>query len=176
MNVTSFGWNNAGLNARAATYARSTLVKLIGRTYLDIFHYKRIIFPNINFHMKLIPSQNDYVYKSSAPAANAQQDITSWLSKASNLLFAPWSITKRLQRLRREICEKYFYWAYRSLSHRRFLLRAPYFSKYRSPHKFDIVPERFCVQVNSSSWNCSSKTLQAGYPECLIHYSHYEAY
>ena len=38
MNVTAVGGNNAGLNARAATFARSTLVELIGRPQLDVFH------------------------------------------------------------------------------------------------------------------------------------------
>ena len=38
MNVTAVGGNNGGLNARAATSARSTLVKLIGRHHLDVLH------------------------------------------------------------------------------------------------------------------------------------------
>ena len=38
LTVTAVGGNNAGLNARAVTVARSTLVKLIGRLHLDVFH------------------------------------------------------------------------------------------------------------------------------------------
>ena len=36
MNVTAIGGNNAGLNARAATFARSIIVELIGRPHLDV--------------------------------------------------------------------------------------------------------------------------------------------
>ena len=38
MNVIAVGGNNAGWNARAATFARSTLVELICRFHLDVFH------------------------------------------------------------------------------------------------------------------------------------------
>ena len=38
MNVTAVGGNNAGFNARAATFARITLVELICRPHLDGFH------------------------------------------------------------------------------------------------------------------------------------------
>ena len=61
MNVTAVGGNNAGLNARAATFARITLVELIGRPHLDVVHQERLIPPNIDLHMKLIPSPNDFV-------------------------------------------------------------------------------------------------------------------
>ena len=36
MTVTAVGGNNAGLDARAVIFVRSTLVKLIGRRYLDV--------------------------------------------------------------------------------------------------------------------------------------------
>ena len=48
MNVTAVGGNNAELNARAATLARSTLVELIGRPHQDVFHQERLIPPNID--------------------------------------------------------------------------------------------------------------------------------
>ena len=35
---TAVGKTNASLNARAATYARSTVVELIGRPHLDVFN------------------------------------------------------------------------------------------------------------------------------------------
>ena len=41
MNVTDVGGNNAGLNARAATFSRSTLVELIGCPHLDVFHQEQ---------------------------------------------------------------------------------------------------------------------------------------
>ena len=68
MNVTAVGGNNAGLNARAATFAKSTVVvELIGRPYLDVFNRERLIPPNIDLHMKLMPSPNNFVCKSAAP-------------------------------------------------------------------------------------------------------------
>ena len=73
MIFTAVGMNNAGLNTRAAIFARSTLVELIGRPHLDVFHQERLIPPNIDLHMKLIPSPNGFLCKSAAPAANAQQ-------------------------------------------------------------------------------------------------------
>ena len=74
MNVTAVGGNNVGFNARAAAFARSTLVELIGRPHLDVFHLERLIPPNIDFHMNLIPLTNDFVCKMAAPAANAKQE------------------------------------------------------------------------------------------------------
>ena len=71
MKFTAVGGNNAVLNARAATFARSTLVELIGRPHLDVFQQERRIPPNIDLHMKLIPSPNDFLCKSAAPVANA---------------------------------------------------------------------------------------------------------
>ena len=38
INVTAVAGNNAGLNARVATFARSTLVELICRPHLDVLH------------------------------------------------------------------------------------------------------------------------------------------
>ena len=38
MNVTAFGGNNNGLNARAATFGRRTVFELIGRPHLDVFN------------------------------------------------------------------------------------------------------------------------------------------
>ena len=66
--VTAVGGNNAGLNACAATFARSTVVELIGRPYLDVFNHERLIPPNIDLHMKLMPSPNNFVCKSAAPS------------------------------------------------------------------------------------------------------------
>ena len=72
MNVTEVSGNNAGLNARAATFARSTVVKLIGRHHLDMFNQECLIPPNIDLHMKLMPSPNNFVCKSAAPGQGAQ--------------------------------------------------------------------------------------------------------
>ena len=63
MNVTAVCDNNAGLNARAPTFAKSILVELIGRLHLDVFLQKRLISQNNHLYMKLIPSPNDFVCK-----------------------------------------------------------------------------------------------------------------
>ena len=93
MNDTAIGGNNAGLNARAATFAKNTLVELIGRSHLDFF-----------------------------------------------------------------------------------LPRAPYSSKYRSPHEVESISERLCVQVGVASWKWSARKLHSGYPERQSHYLHQEAH
>ena len=74
MNVTAVGGNNAGFNVCAATFARNTLVELIGRPHMDVFHHTRDIPLNIDLHMMLISSPIDFVCNSAAPAANAQQE------------------------------------------------------------------------------------------------------
>ena len=93
MNVTAVGGNNAGLNARTATFARSTLFELIVRPHLDGFHQERLIPPNIDLHMKLIPSANDFVCKSAAPAANAQQDNYKLVSLNANFIIRTKKLT-----------------------------------------------------------------------------------
>ena len=61
MGVTAVGGNNAGLNARAATFATSTVFELIGRPHLNVFNQERLIPPNIDLHMKLMPSADNFV-------------------------------------------------------------------------------------------------------------------
>ena len=86
MNVTAVSGNKAGLNARAATFVRSTLVEIIGRPHLDVFHQERLITPNIDLHMKLIPSPNEFVCKSAAPGQGAQQKNYKLVIKSANLI------------------------------------------------------------------------------------------
>ena len=95
MNVTKVGGNNAGLNARAATFARINLVELIVRPHLDVFHQERLIFSNNDLHMKCIPLLNDFVCKLAALAATAQQANYIWLSRAPISLFASRSLIAR---------------------------------------------------------------------------------
>ena len=67
MGVIAVGWNYAGLNARAATFARSTVVKIIGLPHLNVFIKKRFISQRIDLHIKLMPTLNNFVCKSAAP-------------------------------------------------------------------------------------------------------------
>ena len=93
MYVTAVDGNNAGLNARAATFAKSTLVELIGRLHLDDFHEESLISPNIDLHIKLIRSPNDFVCKSAAPAVNAQQENYKLVIQSANLIFRTKKLT-----------------------------------------------------------------------------------
>lgn len=54
MGVTAVGGANGGLNARAATFAESTVIKCISGHHVDVFHQDRLITLTINFHIKLI--------------------------------------------------------------------------------------------------------------------------
>ena len=74
MGVTADDGNNAVLNAYAATFARNTVVELIGLPHLDVFKQKRLIYPNLDLQMQLMPSPNNFVCKSAAPGQGAQQD------------------------------------------------------------------------------------------------------
>ena len=93
MNVTAVGGNNAELNARAATFARSTIVELIGLPYLDVFHQERLIPPNIDLNMKLIPSLNEFVCKSAARVGNAQQENYKRVIQIANLIIRTMKLT-----------------------------------------------------------------------------------
>ena len=72
--VTTVGGNNAGLNARAATFATSTVVELVGRPHSDVFHMDRLIPPEIDLNLKLMPSADNIVCKSAAPVGQAVQE------------------------------------------------------------------------------------------------------
>ena len=83
MNVIAVCVSNAGLNARAATFARSTV---IGRPHLDVFQQQRLITINIELHMKLIPSPNNFACKSAAPGQGAQQENYTLVIQSANLM------------------------------------------------------------------------------------------
>ena len=93
MNVTAVGGNNAELNARAATFAKSTLVELINRPHLDVFHQERLIPKNIDLHIKLNPSLNDFVCITAASAANAQQENYKLVIQSANLIIRTKNLT-----------------------------------------------------------------------------------
>ena len=70
MSVTAVGEANAGVNGRAATFARITVIKLISSLHVDVFHQDRLIAPNIDFHMKLMQFSDSFVCKSAAHVGN----------------------------------------------------------------------------------------------------------
>ena len=86
MNVTAVGGYNSGLNARAATFARSTVVELIGRPHADVFHQDRLIPPNIDLYIQLMPSPINIVCKSAAPAQGGAQENYKLVIQSVNLI------------------------------------------------------------------------------------------
>ena len=85
MGFTAVNANTAGLNDRATTFAKSTVVELIGRPHLDVFNQERIP-PNIDLHIKLMPSPNKFACKSGAPGQGAQQRNYKLLIQSENLI------------------------------------------------------------------------------------------
>lgn len=73
MNIIVVDWNNASLNAHAATFAKRTMVKLIGRPYLNVFNLELIFFKT-DFYMKLIFFRQQFVSISAAQNQVAQQE------------------------------------------------------------------------------------------------------
>ena len=86
MNVTAVSKNNAGLNARAVNFAKSTVVELIGRPHADVVHLDCLIPQNIDLNIKLIQSPNNFVCNSAAPAANAAQENFKLVIQSVNLI------------------------------------------------------------------------------------------
>ena len=73
VNFTAVGKNNAGLNARAVNFARSNVVELIGCFHANVFHKDCLICSYVDLNLNLMPSSNNFVWKSVAPAGNPAQ-------------------------------------------------------------------------------------------------------
>ena len=86
VNVTAVDGNNAKLNARALNFARSAVIELIGRPHADGFHQDHLIHPNIDLNLKLMPSPNNFVFKSAAPAGNSAQANFKLVIMSANLI------------------------------------------------------------------------------------------
>ena len=93
MDVTGVGGNNVGLNTRATKFARCAVVELINRPHLDVFQQERLIPPNINLNMRLIPSPNDFVCKLAAQA-HGQQENYKFLIQSAKLIIRTKKLTK----------------------------------------------------------------------------------
>ena len=77
MDVTELGGTNIGLKDRATRFATSTVVELVGRPHLDIFHQNRLIPPGSALRIKLIPSSNQFVCISPPPAERMRSKSSS---------------------------------------------------------------------------------------------------
>ena len=93
MGVTTVGRNNTGLNARAATFARSIVIELIGRPHLDVFNQERLIPPKRDLHLKLMPSANNFLCKSAAPGQAVQQENYKLVIQSVNLIIHTMKLT-----------------------------------------------------------------------------------
>ena len=62
------------------------MVKFIGRSHADVFHQDRLIHPNVDLNLKLMPSPNNYVCKSAAPAKNAVHENFKLVILSANLI------------------------------------------------------------------------------------------
>ena len=93
MGVTAVGTNNSGLNARDATFAKSTVVNLVGRFHLHVCYQERFIPPKIDFHMKLMLSLNNILCKLAAPGQGAQQNIYKLVIESINLIIRTKKLT-----------------------------------------------------------------------------------
>ena len=94
MRVTAVGGNHTGLNARAVDFARSAVVELIGRPHLDVWHQERLIPLNVDFHMRLMPSPNNFVIKSAAPAQNSVQENFKMFIRSVTLIIHTKQLTR----------------------------------------------------------------------------------
>ena len=82
MNVTDITGNNLGLRSRAACFARSRGVTLIGRPHLDLFHQEKLIPSNIDLKLRFIPHKSSFLLKTAAPGDHAQHNYRIILSNA----------------------------------------------------------------------------------------------
>ena len=105
MGVTEVAGANAGLNTRAVTFATSTVVELVGRPHLDVFHQDRLIPPGIDLHMKLSPAADIFVCKSAAPDAGAAQQNYKMAIQRVNLIIHTKQLTSTAQKAHKELLQ-----------------------------------------------------------------------
>ena len=86
MEVTDVTGDNIGLRTRAAQFATSRVVELMGRPHLDVFQQDRLIPPGVDVHLKLIPSANSFVCKSAAPQNAQKQNYKALIQFASLII------------------------------------------------------------------------------------------
>ena len=73
---------NAGLTARATRFNQSTVVNLMGRLHLDLFHQDKCIPGNVPIRIRLIPNNNRFLLKTAAPGQNAQENYKVVITSA----------------------------------------------------------------------------------------------
>ena len=74
MSVTDVAGANAGLKERETWFNQGRSVELVGRPHVDVFQQDRLLLPNVNMNLKLIPSSNEFFVKNAAPGQNGVQE------------------------------------------------------------------------------------------------------
>jgi hypothetical protein len=87
MDVPDPAGANQGLTDRAAWFAASRVVTLIGRPHLDLFHQPKLIPSNIDLKMRFIPNTHAFVLKTPAGADAAHPHPNYRLQIMSARLF-----------------------------------------------------------------------------------------
>ena len=105
MGVTDVAGDNDGLRTPAAQFASRRVVELIGRPHLEVFQQDRLIPPGVDVHLKLIPSANNFVYKSAAPQ-NAQQQNYNTVIQFASLIIHKKQLTSDAEKAHRELLQK----------------------------------------------------------------------
>ena len=85
--ITDPAGANQGLTARAAWYANSRVVTLIGRPHLDLFHQEKLIPANIDLKLRFIPNTHAFLLKTAAPADVQHPQVNYRIHIASARLF-----------------------------------------------------------------------------------------
>ena len=89
INVTDVAKANVGLRTRRGCFAKSTVMKLIGRPHFNVFYQNRLIPPNFDVHLKLVPIANNYLCKSVASnkVKAGQQNYKAVIQFASFIVY-----------------------------------------------------------------------------------------
>ena len=106
MGITNVQGENVGLVTRAARFATSTVVELIGRPHMDVFQQDRLIPPGVDMHLKMIPSASNFVCKSADPAQKqAQQNYKAVIMHASLIVHTK-QLTSEAELAQRELLQE----------------------------------------------------------------------
>ena len=103
--VTDVAKDKQVLRSRAAHIATSRVVKLIGGPHLDVFQQDRLILPNVDVYLKLIPSAKNFVCKSAA-SQNAQQQNYKAVIQFASLIIHTKQLTREAKKVHKTLLDK----------------------------------------------------------------------
>ena len=79
---------NEGLKAREAKFNGSSIVRLIGRPHLDIFHQEKLIPPGVKLEIQLVPARPSFFIKTAKPEGGKQQVLYKFHIVSARFLVA----------------------------------------------------------------------------------------